>query len=101
MCVWVVADRCGIDLPLAALDKLELNAAKYPASLAKGSSAKYHAHRSKLRQLSAVTAEEEERAGQGDDEPDAASGAQENRSAFAIACGVAAGVALIATVLAR
>ena len=37
-----LADKAQIDLPQAALDKLSLNAAKYPAKLVKGSSKKYN-----------------------------------------------------------
>uniref|UniRef100_T1IXX7 dCTP pyrophosphatase 1 n=1 Tax=Strigamia maritima TaxID=126957 RepID=T1IXX7_STRMM len=36
-----LADKCKIDLPSAALEKIELNAIKYPAELVKGSSEKY------------------------------------------------------------
>ncbi|ETV92169.1 hypothetical protein H310_13416 [Aphanomyces invadans] len=39
-----LADRCNIDLPTAALRKMEKNAIKYPAKLAKGSSLKYTAY---------------------------------------------------------
>ena len=35
-----LADVCGVDLGAAVLRKLELNAAKYPAALCKGSSKK-------------------------------------------------------------
>lgn len=37
-----IVDRCGIDLPKAALRKLELNAKKYPADKVRGSSKKYN-----------------------------------------------------------
>jgi len=33
----LLLDRCGIDLPSAVLDKMELNAAKYPAHLVRAS----------------------------------------------------------------
>ncbi len=36
-----LADRCNIDLPAAALRKLEKNAKKYPAHLVNGSRSKY------------------------------------------------------------
>ncbi len=36
-----LADACGIDLPAAALAKLEANGRKYPVHLSHGSSAKY------------------------------------------------------------
>lgn len=36
-----LADKCGIDLPAAAQQKLSKNAAKYPADLVRGSSKKY------------------------------------------------------------
>ncbi|CAE8623091.1 unnamed protein product [Polarella glacialis] len=36
-----LSHKCHVDLPTAALDKLALNAAKYPASLVRGSSRKY------------------------------------------------------------
>jgi len=36
-----LSDQCNIDLPAATLDKMQKNAKKYPAHLAKGSSAKY------------------------------------------------------------
>jgi len=39
-----LADRCHVDLPAAIWAKLKLNARKYPAHLAKGSSAKYDAY---------------------------------------------------------
>lgn len=39
-----LADRCGVDLPTAALRKLKKNAEKYPAAEARGSSAKYTAY---------------------------------------------------------
>jgi dCTP diphosphatase len=39
-----LADRCGIDLAAAAERKMALNRAKYPAALARGSSAKYTAY---------------------------------------------------------
>lgn len=35
-------DRCNVDLPTAALRKMELNAKKYPAEKVKGSSKKYN-----------------------------------------------------------
>lgn len=37
-----ISDKAQIDLSQAALDKLSLNAAKYPAKLVKGSSKKYN-----------------------------------------------------------
>ncbi|CAK9103573.1 unnamed protein product [Durusdinium trenchii] len=36
-----LSHKCHIDLPKAALDKLAVNAAKYPAGLVRGSSRKY------------------------------------------------------------
>ena len=39
-----LADRCGIDLAAAAERKMGLNRQKYPADLARGSSAKYTAY---------------------------------------------------------
>jgi dCTP diphosphatase len=39
-----LADRCGVNLPLAAIDKMKKNAAKYPADKAKGRSDKYTAY---------------------------------------------------------
>ena len=39
-----LADKCGIDLPAAALRKQEKNALKYPSDRAYGSSAKYTAY---------------------------------------------------------
>ncbi|ETV74205.1 hypothetical protein, variant 1 [Aphanomyces astaci] len=39
-----LADRCNIDLATAALRKMDKNAIKYPANLAKGSSQKYTAY---------------------------------------------------------
>ncbi|XP_041457052.1 dCTP pyrophosphatase 1-like isoform X2 [Lytechinus variegatus] len=36
-----LAQKCHIDLPTAALDKIALNAHKYPAAVVKGSSKKY------------------------------------------------------------
>ena len=37
-----LADKCGIDLPAVADAKIQKNAAKYPASLVKGSAKKYN-----------------------------------------------------------
>ncbi|KAK8812586.1 hypothetical protein WA538_003800 [Blastocystis sp. DL] len=37
-----LSDRCGVDLPQAALRKMVLNAKKYPADKVKGSSKKYN-----------------------------------------------------------
>jgi dCTP diphosphatase len=37
-----LAEKCHIDLPAAALDKIELNAVKYPSGQVKGSSMKYN-----------------------------------------------------------
>lgn len=48
--------KCRVDLPRAALDKLALNAAKYPASLVRGSSKKYNEYRSASRQGPAAQA---------------------------------------------
>ena len=42
-----LADKCDIDLSQAVLNKIEKNAAKYPAHLVKGSSAKYTAYSGK------------------------------------------------------
>lgn len=39
-----LADRCGVDLGAAVADKMDKNAAKYPATHCKGSAAKYHAY---------------------------------------------------------
>lgn len=39
-----LSDRCGIDLPSAAIAKMAKNAKKYPADVARGSSAKYTAY---------------------------------------------------------
>ncbi|CAK4096681.1 unnamed protein product [Aphanomyces euteiches] len=41
-----LADRCNVDLPAAALRKIEKNAVKYPVDLAKGSSKKYTEYQS-------------------------------------------------------
>ncbi len=43
-----LADRCGVDLAAAATRKMELNRRKYPAALARGSSAKYTAYEGAL-----------------------------------------------------
>mmetsp|Transcript_121654 Transcript_121654/g.338932 ORF Transcript_121654/g.338932 Transcript_121654/m.338932 type:complete len:232 (-) Transcript_121654:67-762(-) len=40
-----LSHKCRIDLPQAALDKLMLNAAKYPAAMVRGSSKKYNEYR--------------------------------------------------------
>lgn len=40
--ILLLADRCDIDLPKAALRKLDLNAKKYPAEKVRGSSKKYN-----------------------------------------------------------
>lgn len=39
-------DRCGIDLPSAAIRKMGLNAKKYPADVVRGSSKKYNEYHS-------------------------------------------------------
>lgn len=39
-------DRCGIDLPTAAIRKMGLNAKKYPAEEVRGSSKKYNEYHS-------------------------------------------------------
>ncbi|XP_072128146.1 glutamyl-tRNA(Gln) amidotransferase subunit B, mitochondrial [Mobula birostris] len=36
-----LSDKCGVDLPKAVLEKLELNRLKYPAVLVRGSARKY------------------------------------------------------------
>jgi len=36
-----LADQCGVDLHAAALEKMALNAAKYPADLVRGDARKY------------------------------------------------------------
>ncbi|KAM9305064.1 dCTP pyrophosphatase 1 [Gastrophryne carolinensis] len=36
-----LAEKCRVDLPRAVLDKMELNAAKYPAARVQGSAKKY------------------------------------------------------------
>lgn len=43
-----LSDICGIDLSKAALRKLQLNAAKYPLHLCKGSSHNYYQIHNKL-----------------------------------------------------
>lgn len=42
-----LADVCGVDLESAITRKIELNAKKYPADKARGSSAKYTAYQNK------------------------------------------------------
>lgn len=39
-----LADQCGVDLRAAALEKMELNAAKYPAAQVRGDARKYNAY---------------------------------------------------------
>ena len=39
-----LAERCHVDLPSAVLNKLALNAQKYPAEKVRGSSQKYTAY---------------------------------------------------------
>ncbi|EQC37171.1 hypothetical protein SDRG_05397 [Saprolegnia diclina VS20] len=39
-----LADRCNVDLPAAALDKIKKNAIKYPAAQVQGSALKYTAY---------------------------------------------------------
>ncbi|CBK21026.2 uncharacterized protein [Blastocystis hominis] len=41
-----LSDRCGIDLPSAAIRKMGLNAKKYPADVVRGSSKKYNEYHS-------------------------------------------------------
>ena len=36
-----LADKCNIDLPVAVLEKIELNKKKYPADIVRGQSKKY------------------------------------------------------------
>jgi dCTP diphosphatase len=42
-----LADKCHIDLPLAAIEKIQLNGVKYPASVVRGSSKKYDEYHKK------------------------------------------------------
>ena len=42
-----LADKCDVNLADAVIKKIEKNAAKYPAHLVKGSSAKYHKYSGK------------------------------------------------------
>jgi len=44
-----LSHKCHVDLPNAALNKLSVNAAKYPAALVKGSSKKYNEYRAASR----------------------------------------------------
>jgi dCTP diphosphatase len=37
----MLSNKCGIDLPAAALRKIGMNAVKYPAARARGSDKKY------------------------------------------------------------
>lgn len=37
-----LSDRCGVDLPLCAINKIEKNAQKYPEDKCKGSAKKYN-----------------------------------------------------------
>eukprot|EP00771_Trimastix_marina_P001978 gnl/Trimastix_PCT/3088.p1 GENE.gnl/Trimastix_PCT/3088~~gnl/Trimastix_PCT/3088.p1 ORF type:complete len:156 (+),score=32.55 gnl/Trimastix_PCT/3088:49-468(+) len=40
-----LADACGVDLTAAALDKMQKNAAKYPADRVRGSAKKYYEYK--------------------------------------------------------
>ena len=51
-----LADRCGIDLPSDAIEKIEKNMAKYPAEIVRGSSAKYTAYKTAARRGSNAAA---------------------------------------------
>ena len=42
-----LADRCNVDLPTAVLNKMQLNAIKYPAGKVRGQSKKYTAYSEK------------------------------------------------------
>ena len=47
-----LSDVCGVDLPAAALRKIEKNRAKYPADRCRGSSAKYTVYEQQQQQPS-------------------------------------------------
>lgn len=49
--------QCGVDLPAAALAKLEKNAEKYPADLVRGRSDKYHVYKEAARERRRAQAE--------------------------------------------
>ena len=40
-----LAEKCHVDLPVAVLEKMALNGAKYPADVVRGSSKKYNEHK--------------------------------------------------------
>jgi len=49
-----LSHKCRVDLPQVALNKLALNAAKYPAALVRGSSKKYNEYKETARQVPAA-----------------------------------------------
>ena len=46
-----IAEKCHVDLPVAVLEKMSLNGAKYPADVVRGSSKKYNEHKNAARGL--------------------------------------------------
>ena len=44
-----LAEKCHVDLPVAVLEKMALNGAKYPADVVRGSSKKYDAYKNAAR----------------------------------------------------
>lgn len=50
--MYLLSDKCGIDLSAAVKDKMDKNAAKYPADAVRGSSAKYTAYQTAARAAS-------------------------------------------------
>ena len=58
-----LADKCGIDLPAVADSKIQKNAAKYPASLVRGSAKKYNEYgAAEVAQAASQAAAEEQEA---------------------------------------
>lgn len=55
-----LADRCGIDLPMAAARKLQINGIKYPAEIVLGKSKKYNEYKQDWRSQKRAREEEDQ-----------------------------------------
>ena len=64
-----LADRCGIDLPMAAQRKLQINGIKYPASKVRGRSKKYNEYKFNWRAQNKKRARSDVTGEQGENEP--------------------------------
>ena len=83
-----LADRCGIDLPMAAARKLQINGIKYPAETVRGRSEKYNEYKQNWREKKRTRGNEEAVAEL--EQPAAKKEKREERNAFS-AAGVVTG----------